>query len=105
MLTGDSEDAAAAVARAVGVDAYRAGLLPDEKEKVLQELKKDDKIKVMMVGDGINDAPALTAADVGAAVGGGTDVAIGSADVVLARNSLTEALSAILLGRPDIAYY
>lgn len=99
MLTGDSEDAAAAVARAVGVDAYRAGLLPDEKEKVLQELKKDDKIKVMMVGDGINDAPALTAADVGAAVGGGTDVAIGSADVVLARNSLTEALAAILLGR------
>lgn len=99
MLTGDSDDAASAVARTVGVDAYYAGLLPDEKEKVLQELKKDDKIKVMMVGDGINDAPALTAADVGAAVGGGTDVAIGSADVVLARNSLTEALASILLGR------
>ena len=81
MLTGDNERTAKAIGAQAGVDEVIAGVLPDGKESVIRDLKK--KGKVAMVGDGINDAPALTRADVGVAIGAGTDVAIDAADVVL----------------------
>lgn len=102
MLTGDTAKSAAAVAQAAGIDRSIAELLPGEKEKHLQELRKDGTIKVMMVGDGINDAPALAAADVGVAIGSGTDVAIGTADVVLAGGGLCGVTHAVLLGRRSL---
>lgn len=100
MLTGDNERTAAAVAAAVGVDEIISGVLPDKKEEVIQDLKK--RGKVVMVGDGINDAPALTAADTGIAVGAGTDVAVDSADVVLSSNSLKDVAAALRLGRATL---
>ncbi len=97
MLTGDNKITASAVGKLAGVDEVVAGVLPDGKEKVIQELSKNGK--VLMVGDGINDAPALTRADVGIAIGAGTDIAIDAADVVLMKSSLKDAAAAIRLSR------
>lgn len=97
MLTGDNALSAQSVANEVGVDAVIADVLPGEKDGVLQALKQYGKI--IMVGDGINDAPALTRADVGVAIGAGTDIAIDSADVVLMKSELTDVVHAINLSR------
>lgn len=97
MLTGDNELSAAAIAAECGVDSVIAGVMPDGKERVVRELSAEGA--VMMVGDGINDAPALARADVGVAIGRGTDIAIDSADVVLTGSSLGEVVSAVRLGR------
>ena len=88
MLTGDQELTARAIARQAGIDEVRAGLKPEDKARILEEFRKGGNL-VAMVGDGINDAPALAAADVGIAIGTGTDVALGSADIVLSQNRLT----------------
>ncbi len=97
MLTGDNELSARAIASEVGVDNVISGVLPEGKERVVQKLQ--EKGTVMMVGDGVNDAPALTRADVGVAIGRGTDVAIDSADVVLTGSGLSDAVRAVKLGR------
>ena len=100
MLTGDNERTAQAIAKLAGVDEVVAGVLPDGKTRVVEELKKSGK--VVMVGDGINDAPALTSADIGIAIGAGTDVAIDAADVVLMKNSLLDVPAAIRLSRRSL---
>ena len=100
MLTGDNEKTANAIGKIAGVDKVIAGVLPDGKEKVVRTLK--DKGKVMMVGDGINDAPALTRADMGVAIGAGTDVAIESADIVLMNSKLSDVPAAIRLSRATL---
>lgn len=97
MLTGDNEKTASAVGEQVGVDKVIAEVLPQGKLKVIEQLKKYDK--VAMVGDGINDAPALTSADVGIAIGAGTDIAIDSADIVLMKNSLLDVAKSIRISR------
>lgn len=97
MVTGDNEKTANAIGKQAGVDKVIAGVLSDGKEKVVRELKS--KGKVAMVGDGINDAPALTSADTGIAIGAGTDIAIDAADVVLMNSVLTDATAAIRLSR------
>ena len=97
MLTGDTERTAKAIGEQAGVDNVIAGVLPDGKESVIQALGK--KGKVAMVGDGINDAPALTRADVGIAIGAGTDVAMDAADVVLMKSKLADVPAAIRLSR------
>lgn len=97
MLTGDNRRTAEAIGRIAGVDEVISDLLPDGKEETVRGLC--EKNKVIMVGDGINDAPALTRAHVGMAIGGGTDIAIESANVVLMRDSLCDAVDAIRLGR------
>ena len=97
MLTGDNSRTAEAIGRAAGVDEVISELLPDGKEAAIRALS--EKNTTVMVGDGINDAPALTRADVGMAIGGGTDIAIESADVVLMRDSLSDVVDAIRLGR------
>ncbi len=100
MLTGDNEKTANAVMAKTGIDRVIAGVMPDEKEKVIRQLK--EKGKTAMVGDGINDAPALTAADIGIAIGAGTDVALDAADVVLMNSSLTDVVTAIRLSRKTL---
>lgn len=100
MLTGDNEKTANAVGKIAGVDEVIAGVLPDGKEKVVSKLRQ--KGRVAMVGDGINDAPALTSADVGIAIGAGTDVAIDAADVVLMKSRLSDVPAAIKLGRATL---
>ena len=100
MLTGDNERTAKAIGAQAGVDEVIAGVLPAGKEKVIQKLKQ--KGKVIMVGDGINDAPALTSADMGIAIGAGTDVAIDAADVVLMKSRLTDVPAAIRLSRATL---
>lgn len=97
MVTGDNEKTAQAIAKESGVDEVIAGVLPDGKEKVVTQYK--EKGIVAMVGDGINDAPALTRADIGIAIGAGTDVAIDSADIVLMKSKLTDVSGAIRLSR------
>ena len=97
MLTGDNEQTAQAIGAQVGVDEVIAGVLPDGKEAVIRQLK--EKGKVAMVGDGINDAPALTRADIGIAIGAGTDIAIDAADVVLMKSRLSDVPAAIRLSR------
>ena len=91
MLTGDNEDAATTVANYLGITDYRAGLLPDGKEKIVGDWTKEGK-RIMMVGDGINDAPSLARATIGVAIGAGTDVAIDSADVVLTNSNPEDIL-------------
>lgn len=100
MLTGDNERTAAAIGREAGVDEVIAGVLPDGKESVLRQLKKQGR--VAMVGDGINDAPALTRADVGIAIGAGADVAIDAANVVLMKSRLSDVPAAIRLSRATL---
>ena len=95
MLTGDNERTAKAIGRQAGVDEVIAGVLPDGKEAVIRKLKESGK--VAMVGDGINDAPALTRADIGIAIGAGTDIAIDAADIVLMKSRLTDVSAAIRL--------
>ena len=100
MLTGDNQRTADAIGKQAGVDEVVAGVLPDGKENVIRQLKK--KGRVAMVGDGINDAPALTRADVGIAIGAGTDVAIDAADIVLMNSKLTDVPAAIRLSRATL---
>ena len=100
MLTGDNERTAKAVGKLAGVDEVLAGVMPDGKEKVVAELKKQGK--VLMVGDGINDAPALTRADIGMAIGSGTDIAIDAADVVFMKSKLTDVPAAVRLSRKTL---
>lgn len=97
MLTGDNEQTAKAIGKQAGVDHVIAGVLPDGKEAVIRKLSKQGK--VAMVGDGINDAPALTRADIGIAIGAGTDVAIDAADIVLMKSRLTDVPAATRLSR------
>ena len=97
MLTGDNERTAEAIGAQAGVDQVIAGVLPDGKERVIRELQQ--RGKVAMVGDGINDAPALTRADMGIAIGAGADVALDAADVVLVKSSLSDVPAAIRLSR------
>ena len=100
MLTGDNERTAKAIGAQAGVDQVIAGVLPEGKESVIRRLKEQGK--VAMVGDGINDAPALTRADIGIAIGAGTDVAIDAADVVLMKSRLTDVPAAIRLSRATL---
>ena len=100
MLTGDNEKTANAIGAQVGVDAVIAGVLPDGKEAVVRTLRQYGK--VAMVGDGINDAPALTRADIGIAIGAGTDIAIDAADVVLMKSRLSDVPAAIRLSRATL---
>ena len=100
MLTGDNEKTARAIGAQAGVDEVIAGVLPEGKESVVRQLKS--KGKVAMVGDGINDAPALTRADIGIAIGAGTDVAIDAADVVLMKSNLADVPAAIRLSRATL---
>ena len=100
MLTGDNERTARAIGRQAGVDEVIAGVLPEGKESVIRSLK--EKGKVAMVGDGINDAPALTRADMGIAIGAGTDIAIDAADVVLMKSKLDDVPAAIRLSRATL---
>ena len=100
MLTGDNERTAKAIGRQAGVDEVIAGVLPDGKESVIRSLKQQGK--VAMVGDGINDAPALTRADVGIAIGAGADVAVDAADVVLMKSRLSDVPAAIRLSRATL---
>lgn len=97
MITGDNEKTANAISKTVGVDEVIAGVMPEGKDKVIRQLKENGK--VAMVGDGINDAPALTSADIGIAIGTGADIAVDAADVVLMKNNLTDVPAAIRLSR------
>ena len=99
LLTGDTETSAAAVASELKIDRVIAGVLPDGKEACIRELQQGGKNKVAMVGDGINDAAALARADVGIAIGGGTDIALEAADVALMRGDLRDVVTAIRLSR------
>ena len=100
LLTGDNEKTAKAIGREIGVDEVVAGVLPDGKERVIRELS--GRGKVVMVGDGINDAPALTRASLGIAIGAGTDIAIDAADVVLMKSKLSDVPEAIRFGRATL---
>ena len=100
MLTGDQEYTARAIGSQAGVDEVRSGVLPDGKEQVIRELRSHGR--VIMVGDGINDAPALTRADIGMAIGAGTDIAMDAADVVLMNSTLMDAAAAIRLSRATL---
>ncbi len=97
MITGDNEQTAHAIKEQVNIDDFYAEIMPDGKDSIIKDLKKQGK--TAMVGDGINDAPALTSADVGIAIGAGTDVAIDAADIVLMKNSLPDVAAAIRLSR------
>ena len=100
MLTGDNEQTAKAIGAQAGIKEVIAGVLPNEKENIIRNLKNEGR--TAMVGDGINDAPALTRADIGIAIGAGTDIAIDAADVVLMKNSLLDVPAAIRLSRETL---
>ncbi|MBU5429726.1 heavy metal translocating P-type ATPase [Kineothrix sp. MSJ-39] len=100
MLTGDNEQTARAIGKQAGVDEVIAGVLPDGKEQVISSLKQQGK--TIMVGDGINDAPALTSADIGIAIGAGTDIAMDAADIVLMKSRLSDIPAAIRLSRATL---
>jgi len=99
MLTGDNRETAEVIAKEVGVSEVIADVFPADKQRVVESLKQDGKHLVAMVGDGVNDAPALTAADIGIAIGGGSDVAMECSDIVLLRNDLMDVLNVISLSR------
>ncbi len=99
MLTGDNENAARSIANEVGIDSFKAGLLPENKAEYVFEIGRQRNEKTAMVGDGINDAPALTAADVGIAIGRGTEIAIEAADVVITGSSLKQVSGALMLSK------
>ena len=101
MLTGDNERTAKAIARTLGIDTVISGVRPDQKEEHIRKLQADGK-KVVMVGDGINDAPALAAADVGIAIGSGTDVAKETGGIILIKDDLTDVPKALLLSRATV---
>lgn len=101
MLTGDNEKTAEAIRKEIGIDKQFAGLLPQEKNEKIEELQKSGK-KVLMIGDGINDAPSLAKADIGMAIGHGTDVAIEASDVVLMRGDLLDVVSAVEISTATI---
>ncbi len=98
LLSGDAERTVRAVAQKLNIDEYHSGIAPKDKAEILAAIKKEGR-KILMVGDGINDAPALTVADLGMAVGGGTDIAIDSADVVMLREGIDDCPRALKLGR------
>ncbi len=100
MLTGDNKRTADAIGKVAGVDEVIAGVMPDGKEEVVRRLQQ--KGKVAMIGDGINDAPALTRADIGIAIGAGADIAIDAADVVLMKSNLSDAVAAVRLSRASL---
>ncbi len=102
MLTGDNEATARAIAESVGIDQFRASLMPDDKARIVREMRGAGEV-VAMVGDGINDAPALTAADVGIAIGSGTDIAKQAGSIVLLRNDLRDVVGAIDLSRVTVS--
>ena len=101
MLTGDNEPTARAVAATVGIRDFRAGVLPAGKAEAVQALKAEGRV-TGMVGDGVNDAPALAAADVSFAIGAGADIAVETADITLMRDDLNAVVDAILLSRATL---
>lgn len=98
MLTGDNDKTARAIQKKLGISQVRSQLMPEDKASIIKELQEQGK-KVAMIGDGINDAPALTTADVGIAIGAGQDIAIESADIVLMKSDLNDAVTAVKLSR------
>ena len=102
MITGDHREVAAAVAKQAGVDGFEAEVLPERKQQVVKEYQQRG-LYVAMVGDGINDAPALAKADIGIAIGGGTDVAKETGDVILVKDDLMDVVRAIKLGKATLA--
>ena len=98
MLTGDNQAAAESVASFLAIDEYRAGLMPEDKERIVKEYRDKGRV-TMMVGDGVNDAPSLARADIGVAIGAGTDVAIDSADVILVKSDPADILHFLSLAR------
>jgi Cu+-exporting ATPase len=102
LLTGDNQAAAAHIGRQVGVDRVLAEVLPEEKALIIQKLQEEGHT-VLMVGDGINDAPALVQADIGCAIGNGSDIAIESADIVLIKSDLYDVIRAVNLSRLTLA--
>ena len=102
MLTGDNETAAEDICRKAGIDEWKAGVLPGDKEQYVRTFQDSGKNVVGMIGDGVNDAPALARADVGIAIGAGTEVAVESADIVLIRGDLNDAAAAVRLSRAVI---
>jgi len=98
MLTGDNKVVAADIAEKTGINYYEADLMPDQKLKKIRAMREGGKV-VAMVGDGVNDAPALLSADIGIAIGAGTDIAIESADIILTKSNLESVLDAIILSK------